>query len=82
MLAVIFLVIRHVLLKDGVASVTFLCAADGINGLGPVQVVELCASRAGGFVLDSQVLLPIAHDLNCDSTLVRQRCAFVFRGML
>ena len=64
------------------AVVTLFCAADGIEGLDPVQAFQLRTSSGGGLVLDGLVLHPIAHDLSSDTALVRQLCVFVFRAML
>ena len=64
------------------ANVTLFCAADGIEGLGPVQAFQFRTSSGGWLVRDVLVMHPIAHDLSGDTTLVRQLCAFVFRGML
>ena len=65
------------------AVVTLFCAADGIEGLDPVQAFQLRTSSGGGIVLDGRrTLHPIAYDLSSDTALVRQLCVFVFRGML
>ena len=64
------------------AVVALFCAGDGIEGLDPVQAFQFRTSSGGGLVRDVLVLHPIAHDLSSDTALVRQLCAFVFRGML
>ena len=64
------------------AVVALFCAADGIEGLDPVQAFQFRTSSGGGLVRDGLVLHPVAHDLSGDTALVRQLCAFVFRGML
>ena len=64
------------------ALVALFCAGDGIEGLEQVQAFQLRTSRAGGLVRDGLVLHPIVHDLSGDATMVRQLCAFIFRGML
>ena len=64
------------------ALVALFCAGDGIEGLEQVQAFQLRTSRAGGLVRDVLVLHLIAHDLSGDTTLVRQLCTFIFRGML
>jgi hypothetical protein len=64
------------------AVITLFRAADGIDGLDPVQALQFRTSSGGGLVRHVLVLHPLAHDLNGDTTLVQQLCAFVFRGML
>ena len=64
------------------AVVALFCAADGIEGLDPVQAFQFRTSSGGGLVRDGLVLHPIAHDLSGDTTLFRQPCAFVFQSML
>ena len=63
------------------AHVAFICAGDGIEGLGPVQAEHFLTSSAGRHCFDGLVLLsPIAHDLSGDTTLFRQFCVFICRG--
>ena len=59
------------------AHVASVGAGDGIEELGPVQLVTSSPWRP---VLDGLMLLPIARDLSGDATLFRQRCVFIFRG--
>jgi hypothetical protein len=53
------------------ALIDLFCAADGIEGLDPVQAFQFRTSRGGGLVRDGLVLHPIAHDLSGDTTMVR-----------
>ena len=73
--AVGVLLVRHVVLQDGVARLAVVCARGGDASVRAVEHAQVLAPCAGRLGFSCGMRAPVAHDLPGDATLQRQDAA-------